>query len=377
MKKIRNKITNKVAIVLSLAILIIPTVVIAQTINSGNYQIEDSTFDSGGESSNSANYSSRDSIDGIETGDSNSANYKNPSGFQPGAYPGIPATPTFTNTGGTLYNSLDFIVATGNGQQSDTTYAIAISSDNFVTTNFIQTDDTVGSAEAWQTYSGWNSGTGERVTGLSPSTTYKIKVKASYGTGSNAADSESGYSPEASATTSAPSIVVSIAGVSSGVLVGGLTTTDTSTSTTMGYGTLTIGDGSPNIAAQTVTVTTNATGGYTATIQQDGDLRTDVGDSIPVVTGTNASPAAFGVLGAGSGKFGYHTTDSSLCTGTTGRFTVDDTYAALTLAPFEIACSTGPVTNEQTSIVYKLVIGSLQEAGNYQNTVTYIATATY
>lgn len=368
---------NKFTILISIAILTVPTVVIAQTLNSTNYQVEDSTFDGGGESSSSTNYSSRDSIGSeAETGNSNSTNYKNPSGFQPGAYPGIPATPTLTNTGGTLYNSLDFVVATGNGQQSDTTYAIAISSDNFATTQFIQTDDTVGNNEAWQTYSGWNSGTGERVTGLLASTTYKIKVKASFGTGSNAADSESGYSPEASATTSAPSIVVSIAGVSSGVLVGGLTTTDTSTSTTMGYGSLTIGDGSPNIAAQTVTVTTNATGGYTATVQQDGDLRTNVGDSIPVVSGTNASPAAFGT-GVTTGRFGYHTTDSTLCTGTTGRFSSDDTYAALTLAPYEIACSTGPVTNEATSIVYKLVIGSLQEAGNYQNILTYIATATY
>lgn len=377
MKKIRNKITNKVAVILSLVILVIPTAVIAQTLNSTNYQLEDSIFDGGADSSNSTNYRSRDSIGGVETGDSNSTIYKNPSGFQQGAYPGIPGQPTFTNTGGNLYNSLDFIVSTGVGQQPDTTFAIAISSDNFVTTNFIQTDDTVGTLEAWQTHAGWNSGTGERVTGLSPNTAYKIKVKASYGTGSNAADSESGYSLEATASTAAPSIVVSIAGVSSGVSVGGVTTTDTSTSTTMGYGNLTLGDGSPNIAAQTVTVTTNATGGYTATVQQDGDLRTDVGDSIPVVSGTNATPAAFGTLGASTGKFGYHTTDSTLCTGTSGRFSADDTYAALTLAPYEVACSTGPVTSEQTSVVYKLVIGALQEAGNYQNILTYIATATY
>ncbi len=111
----------------------------------------------------------------IETGETSSTNYKSILGFQPGAYPGIPAQPTLVNTGGTLYNSLDFIMATGPGQQSDTTYAIAISSDNYVTTNFIQVDDTVGTTAAWQTYAGWNSGTGERVTGLSPSTAYKNK----------------------------------------------------------------------------------------------------------------------------------------------------------------------------------------------------------
>ena len=173
MMNIRNKYTIAAMLLL---LVITPTVVIAQNLNSTNYQIEDSTFDGGGESSSSTNYQSRDSISDVESGDSQSTNFKNPSGFQPGAYPGIPGTPTFVNTGGVLYNALDFIVDVGVGQQTDATFAIAISSDNFVTTQFIQTTGTLGSSEAWQNYAGWNSGTGERVTGLSPSTTYKIKV---------------------------------------------------------------------------------------------------------------------------------------------------------------------------------------------------------
>jgi hypothetical protein len=364
-------IRNKTILAILTVFLLAPAVVVAQTLNSTNYQVEDSSLDGGGESSSSTNYRSYDSISDIETGESNSTNYKVIPGFEPGAYPGIPATPTLTNTGGTLYNSLDFVMATGNGQQTDTTYAIAISSDNFTTTYFIQTDDTVGATAAWQTYSGWNSGTGERVTGLSPSTTYKIKVKARYGP-----DSESGYSSEASATTSAPSLVVAIAGVNSGVTVAGVTTTVTSTATGMGFGSLTVGDGSPNIAAQTVTVTTNASGGYTTTAQQNQNLTSDNSDSIATVTGTNATPAAFDV-GVTNGRFGYHTTDSSLCSGTSGRFSIDDTYAALDVTPYEVACSLTTASSEVTTIVYKLVIGTLQEAGNYQNVVTYITTATY
>lgn len=370
------QLRNKYTIFLGLLVLLVPVVVFAQTLNSTNYNVEDSAINGGGESSSSTNYSSSDSIDSIESGDSSSTNYKNPSGFQPGAYPGVPATPTLTNTGGVLYNSLDFIVATGSGQQTDTTYAIAISSDNFVTTYFIQTDDTLGSVEAWQDYTGWSSGTGERVTGLAPSTTYKIKVKASYGSGSNAADSESGYSQTASATTSAPSLTVSIAGVSSGNTIASLTTTVTSTATNIGFGSLTVGDAFPNIAAQSITVTTNASGGYTATAQEDQDLTSTNSDTIGLVSGTNASPAIFGT-GVTTGRFGYHSTDSSLCTGTIGRFSTDDTYAKLETTPYEVACDTGPVTSDVTYLVYKLVIGSLQEAGDYQNTVTYITTATY
>lgn len=355
----------------ALVVLLAPGVVLAQTLSSPTYQIEGSTLDGGGESSTSANYRSRDSFSDIESGETVGTTWKSLLGFQPGAYPGIPAQPTFANTGGSLYNSLDFIVATGDGQQTDTTYAIAISNDNFVTTYFIQTDDTVGISPIFQTYVGWNSGTGERVTGLLPSTTYKIKVKARYGS-----DSESGYSLEASATTSAPSLTFAIAGVTSGTSIAGVSTTVTSTASTMGFGSLTIGDGSPNIAAQSLTVTTNATGGYTATVRQNNNLTSDNSDQIATVSGTNASPATFDV-GVTQGRFGYHTTDGSLCTGTAGRFSSNDTYAALDITPFEVACSTGVVTNESTNVVYKLVIGALQESGNYQNVVTYIATATY
>lgn len=245
-----------------------------------------------------------------------------------------------------------------------------------MTTYFIQTDDTLGTTEAWQTYSGWNSGTGERVTGLSPSTTYKIKVKASYGSGSDAEDTESGYSLTATAATAAPSLTFSIAGVTSGTTIAGQTTTVTSSATAIGYGTLTVGDGSPNIAAQSITVTTNATGGYTATARHDQNLTSQNGDTIATVSGTNASPAAFGV-GVTTGRFGYHTTDSSLCTGTGSRFSANDTYAQMETTPYEIACDSGPVSSQVTQLVYKLVIGNLQEAGDYQSTVTYIATATY
>ncbi len=358
-------------IIVSFLVLLMPLVAVAQTLNSTNYRVEDSIFDSGGEISNSANYRSRDSIGDVETGSSVSTTFKSILGFQPGAYPGIPGVPTLTNTGGTMYDSLDFIIATGNGQQVDTTYAIAISNDNFATTNYIQTDDTVGSTAAWQSYTGWNSGTGETVTGLASGSTYKIKVKARYGP-----DSESGFSSEDSATTAGPTLTVAITGVSSGITIASETTTVTSTATTMGFGSLTVGDAFPNIAAQTVTVTTNAAGGYTSTVQQNNNLTSSQGDTIATVSGTNASPAAFDT-GVTQGRFGYHTTDSSLCTGTSARFSSANTYAALDVTPYEVACNSSVATAEATDIVYKLVIGALQEAGDYQNVITYITTATY
>jgi hypothetical protein len=351
--------------------LLIPGVVIAQTTGSTNYQVEDGTFDGGGEQSSSTNYTSRDSIggDAADAG-SNSTNFNIFAGFQLPAYPGIPAAPTLINTGGTLYNSLDFVVVTGNGQQSDTNYAIAISSDNFVTTYYIQADDTFAATPVWQTYVNWNSSTGERVTGLSPSTTYKIKTKARYG-----ADSESGWSQEASASTTAPDLTIVFSGVSSGTTVGGVTTTTTSSTNAIAFGSL--GINSAKTAAHQVTVTTNASSGYASTVLQDNPLQTTGGaNSIPPISGTNASPTPWGG-GFSTGAFGYHTTDSSLCTGSAGRFSSNDTYAQLTTSPLEVACSTGPVTSESTYLIFQIEIGSLQANGSYQNTVTYITTAQF
>lgn len=357
-------------LILASLLLVIPLTAVAQVMNSSNYRLDDATFDGGGEMSNSANYRSTDSLGDFETGMSNSANYQTDGGFQPGAYPGIPATPTLTNTTGLLYNSLDFVVATGDGQQSDTNYAISISSDNFATEQYIQTDDTLGANPAWQTYTGWGGATGERVTGLTQSTEYKIRVKARYGSAS-----ESGWSQTATASTVAQNLTVAVDGVNSGTSVAGLTTTVTSTSGAIGFSSVTLGDANPNIASQKITVSTNASGGYTTTIQQNNNLTTGV-DEIDPVSGTNASPTAFGT-GVTRGRFGYHTTDSALCTGTTSRFGANDTFAALSTSPYEVACYAGPVSNDITDIVYKLVVGNLQEAGNYQNTVTYITTASF
>ncbi len=342
---------------------------LAEVLNSGNYQIE-ASIDIGGESSSSTNYTDRDSLGDINSEGLASTNYKAFPGFIQHAYPGIPGTPTLSNTGGTLYNALDFIINTGNGQQTDTTYAIAISSDDFATTNYIQTDDTIGSSAAWQTYTAWGSGSGERVTGLSPSTTYKIKVKARYG-----ADTETGFSSVASAATTGPSLQVTFSGIASGTTIDGETTTVTSSANSIPYSALTLD--TPAIAAHKTTVSTNASAGYTTTISQNQNLTRDGGsETISQVSGTNASPDTW-PAGFTDGRFGYHTTDESLCTGTSGRFSPNNSWARLDTSYYEIACATGPATAEETTVTYKLQVGITQAAGNYQNKITYVTTAIY
>lgn len=352
---------------LALIVAFAPFFASAEELNSSNYTLENPSFNSGGGTGSSTNYSSLDS-QGDESGAaSSSANYKVNAGVIYSYGPSIPAAPTLVNTGSALYNSLDFVVATG-GNQSDTNYAIAISNDDFVTTYYIQTDGTLGNTAAWQTYSGWGSGAGERVTGLISATEYKIKVKARYG-----ADSETGFSQVASATTSTASLTISFAGIASGNTVAGETTTVTATANAIPYGSLVIN--TPAVAVHRITVSTNAAAGYTTTLQSDGELRTQ-SSQIDPLTATNASPATW-PAGITTGRFGYHTTDSVLCTGSTNRFSSNDTYAKITTTPEEVVCSAGPVSNEQTSVVFKVEVGSLQPTGTYNNILTYITTAKF
>ncbi|MDQ3123890.1 MAG: hypothetical protein M3Q14_04370, partial [bacterium] len=118
----------------------------------------------------------------------------------------VPEAPTITNPSN-WYNRLRMVLSTSNNP-SDTTYAVAISSDNFTTTSYVQSDDTIGSAlglEDYRTYAGWGSGTGTTIIGLTENTIYDFKVKANQGN-----FTETGYGPEASGTTSVLSIAFDI-----------------------------------------------------------------------------------------------------------------------------------------------------------------------
>jgi hypothetical protein len=366
--KFRSRLVVAAVITAAATVFVGGSALAGQVLSSPNYEVVNPTFSAGGQSSSSTLYSSTQTIGTPDTGSVASTNYKSFFGFRFQAYPGIPGTPTITNTGGNLYNTLNFVITTGN-DTSDTNFAVAISPDAFVsTTYYLQNNDTLGSSAYWQNYTAWGGVTGQLITGLSPGTTYTIKVKARY-----SANTESGFSSTASAATVSPSISFSISGVSLGTNLAGVTTTIGTSSTAMSFSTLPVG--SSVIAAQTLSVTTNATGGYTTTLFQDGNLRNSI-NQIQPVSASNASPAAWPSTVTTS-AFGYHTTAATLCTGTLTRFSSNNTYAAVTTTPSEVACSSAAVTAASTSIVYQLQIGNLQQAGNYTNTITYITTAIY
>lgn len=144
-------------IILLLSVLILKPAVVLADPASNNYQLRNYSFGSGGqESATSSNYSVY-SIAGEQSGESaTSNNYKTQPGLIFVNQANLPPAPAFSNPGST-YNRLKFVINSANNP-SDAKFAIAITDDNWVTTNFIKSDYTVGStltSQDWLTYTGW------------------------------------------------------------------------------------------------------------------------------------------------------------------------------------------------------------------------------
>jgi hypothetical protein len=175
---------------------------------STDYKLHNYGFTSGGlNNASSANYSANASSGEISGQTAASAAYQQKSGHNETQQSNVPPAPTFTNPA-SYYNKLHFVIATASNP-SDAKFAIAISSDNFATTNYIHNDNTFSSvfnpATDYQTYASWGGATGQDVLGLQPNTPYKIKVKATTGN-----FTETQFGPTASASTVPASITFDI-----------------------------------------------------------------------------------------------------------------------------------------------------------------------
>jgi hypothetical protein len=178
--------------------IILPFFVFLAAPASTNYQLKSYEFGGGGEKDmNSTNYQ-LEGIVGELNGEQSSTNFKANSGIFYVQMANTPGAPTFVNSAD-WYDRLHITVNTSNNP-SDTTFAIAISTDDFATTQYVQNDNTVGSTlglEDFQTYTAWGSGSGTDIIGLEPGTTYKVKVKARQGI-----YTEGPFGPTATASTS-------------------------------------------------------------------------------------------------------------------------------------------------------------------------------
>ncbi len=166
---------------------------------STNYQLKDFGFGTGGAGNATSTNYALDAVSGEQSnGQLTGTSYNLGSGLIFTNQANVPPAPSFTNPS-SYYNKLKIVIDTG-GNPSDTKFAIAISTDNFVSdTRYVQSDDTVGATlgiEDYQTYTNWGGASGTLIIGLTANTTYKVKVKAWQGK-----FTETGYGPIATAST--------------------------------------------------------------------------------------------------------------------------------------------------------------------------------
>jgi hypothetical protein len=170
----------------------------------------------------------------------------------------------------------------------------------------------------------------------------------------------------------APTLNFSIAAVASGQTAFSATNTNvTTTTTTVPYGT--IPTATAEYAAQDLTVSTNAVGGYTVTGFESGPLSMSSGTTITDFSTTAAD-------NNGNDGFGYSGrnlsgTDCSVVFNSSGTFFSSGFGTSTT--PTSVMTNAGPVSGSQCRVIYRVRVPATQSPGSYQNVVSYIATGKY
>jgi len=173
-----------------------------------------------------------------------------------------------------------------------------------------------------------------------------------------------------------------ISPLDSGTDVNGFSMTRTSATSSLAFDVLTVG--TSTVMGQSLRVTTNADNGYAVTVEQDQNLTSNTGSDIDsFVDGTSTAPQAWqapaNILDTEwtYGHFGFTTEDGTLGAGDTFGNNLWRGFASTT--PVEIMFHSGPSDGTApdkgyTEVAYRIEVGALQEAGDYYNTLTYIAT---
>lgn len=345
--------------------IVAPLSVFANAPASTNYRLEEWAIGGGGDKAVSPNFQSQLTNDPLAADPMGSTNYQLNAGLLFVEMANVPPAPTFTNPA-SYYNKLHLVINTGNNP-SDSTFAVAISPDNFVsTTYYVKADNSIGTtltATDWRSYASWGGSTGIDVIGLSPNTTYYVKVKAEQGD-----FTETPWGPTASATTDICRLSFDI----------DVAPTDTETAPPY---VVAIGPLAPTTVVTAANkiwtdFTTNANSGgvvYVAGLN-NGLASTHASHTIPGVSADLTSTSE-----------GYGLKTNSITQTDGGPFTADNPFAGsgntvgatgTTLTP--LATSLYPLTGGRQSLDIKAIISQLTPAAtDYTETLTIVAAATF
>jgi hypothetical protein len=259
---------------------------------TNNYQLNSFGFGTGGTANSGTSNYRVNGVAGEVAGDTSTSNYKLGAGETRTKQANVPNV-TISN-GARWYNKLLVTIATNNNP-TDALYAVAISTDNFATTKYVQSDFTIGTTfdnTNFLSYAAWGSGSGTFLRGLTPGTVYTVKAAAYRGS-----FTQSPFGPASNATTNSPELSFDI----------DVSATDQSTNPPyqIDFGNLTVGSVNDSPKRVWVSYDTNAeSGGGIYVSGQYGGLRSShVSYTIASLTGDLSSQnEGSGVQGASIGQ---------------------------------------------------------------------------
>lgn len=270
--------------------------------SSTHYSIRDYNFGAGGtQNSSSTNFKALGIVGQVDTGSLSSTNYQTLNGLVYVQLAALPPAPTFTNPS-SWYNKLSLVLDNANNP-TDAEFLIAISPDSFTTTDYVQADDTINTSPVWQTYSSWGGSGGITIIGLTPGTTYTVKVAARQGN-----YTQTGFGPTATAATANPSLSFSLTpnSINLGTLTPGSVTTSsnvTVTTSTNGAGgnIVWISDANSGLTSSSTSSTIAAlSGDLSSTLQGYGIQGTSVtqtsGGPMEILSPYNVSSSNVGTV---------------------------------------------------------------------------------
>jgi len=267
-----------------------------------------------------------------------------------------PQLTAFDNGSSTYYNKLHFVIDE-QGNPSDALYLLQISTtSNFSSGNsYIQNDLTLNTSlvlSDYQTYSFWGGASGANIIGLSPSTTYYLRVKATQGK-----YTESAFGPSSTAATVGPQLSFSIS--TNSLAMGSLLP-----------GTVVDAPGTIDI-----TFATNATSG--------GDVYINgLNTGLSSAHGSSTIPSATGDLSVLTHGFGARVTATGASSGTFASVSpyngVTNNVGLTDTTIRRIFSGTTPIVGGTGSVLIKAKSSSTDPAAaDYSETLTMLASATF
>lgn len=330
--------------------------------SSTNYILRNYDLGSGGTGSSSSTSYKLNGVSGSQSGSlQTSTNYDQSSGHQNVQNAAVPAAPTVSNPS-SYYDRLKVVLNVGT-DPTDTKYLIAVSSDNFVTSYYVQTDNSIStnvSLTNYQTYTAWGSASGFTMLGLLPSTTYQVKVKALQGNFSGSA-----FGPTGSAATVAPSLTLSLT-----------TTLTASPPFSVNFTSLTAGSVVNGDADAILGITSNAVNGGNIYLEStNAGLHSNA-------AGTTVNSATANLTSASSG-YGAQVTTATQSSG--GPLTSQSPYngssnnvGGLTNSLQMLLSTGGPITTGSATIRLMAKVDAITpSASDYSDTLTFVAAMNY